>query len=209
MRKNLALLAIAALLVAAVAYADDDLPVPPAPEKVTVMGHACGMMGQGNVVMEKEIIMRGGGGCCGMANCIHPGMLLKMADEIGLDANQKAQIDKMTQENGLVRIDKEAELEKAQLTMKHLMKSEASEKEVLAQMDKIGALETGLQKMCYQHCQAVKAILNKEQLEKAKKLMMKCCSSDDPMGMGAGPGPKAGLGCSKGDMMMFGGCKKK
>jgi Spy/CpxP family protein refolding chaperone len=98
------------------------------------------------------------------------GMILWMADEIGLDEKQQAKIGLLMEKNGAVRIDKQAELEKAQLKMKQLRLSEASDNEVLAMMDKIGLLKTELHKMRYLHRQEVKSILSEEQLDKIKEL---------------------------------------
>lgn len=109
-----------------------------------------------------------------------PGMLLRLADEIGLDESQKAQILKMNEEHAILRIDKEAELEKAQVKLRHLRISDAPEKEVLAAIDKVGALKTEMRKMQYQHRQRVSAVLNAEQLKKLQELRP---------GMGRGDGP--------------------
>jgi Spy/CpxP family protein refolding chaperone len=131
--------------------------------------------------------MGGKGDCC---DGIQPGMLLRMADEIGLDANQKAQLEKMTQEFGLTRIDKQAELEKAELRLRHLMMNDGPEKDILAAMDKAGLLRTEMQKMRFQHMRQVKAVLTADQLKKVKELMPKMqCGSDteeDAPGIGMG-----------------------
>jgi len=115
----------------------------------------------------------GPNGCCpgriADENAYRPGILLRMADEIGLDANQKIQIAKMNEEHALLRIDKEAELEKAELRLHHLMNSDGAEKEVLAAMDKVGALKSDLKKMQYQHRNSVKALLDADQLKRLKK----------------------------------------
>ncbi len=109
-----------------------------------------------------------------------PGMLLRLADEIGLDENQRAQILKMNEEHAILRIDKEAELEKAQIKLRHLRISDAPEKDVLAVIDKVGALKTEMRKMQYQHRQKLAAVLNAEQLKKLQELKP---------GMGRGDGP--------------------
>lgn len=98
------------------------------------------------------------------------GMLLHMADKIGLNDEQKGKIKSMMEEFGLEKIDMKAELEKAKLKLKHLRHNDASENEVLAMMDKVGQLRTEMQKMKYRHHQAVKSVLNDEQLEKLKEL---------------------------------------
>lgn len=101
---------------------------------------------------------------------VRPGMILRWADEIGLDDNQKTKIDKLAQEHGTARIEKEAELEKTQLTLRHLRMNDAQDSEVLAMMDMIGAMKTEMRKMAYTHRQAVMKLLTDDQLDKLKEL---------------------------------------
>jgi len=101
---------------------------------------------------------------------IRPGMLLKMADEIGLDANQKAQIDKLAQDNGLERIEQKAELEKAQLQLRHMQANDAPEAQVLKAMDDIGRIKTEMRKSAYTFRRNIKSILSEDQLNKIKEL---------------------------------------
>ncbi len=101
---------------------------------------------------------------------VRPGMLLKMADEIGLNENQKAQIDKLAQDNGLKRIDQKAELEKAQLQLRHMQANNAPEAEVLKTMDDIGRIKTEMRKSAYTFRRSIKSILSEEQLNKIKEL---------------------------------------
>jgi len=99
-----------------------------------------------------------------------PGMLLRMADEIGLTDDQKDQISRQAETFANQRIDKEAELEKAEVKLRTLRFNEAPEKEVLAAMDMVGVLRTELAKMRYVHRQRVHDILTEEQLDKIKEL---------------------------------------
>lgn len=98
------------------------------------------------------------------------GRMLLMAEEIGLDENQKTKISGMMEEFGLNRIELKAELEKAQLELKHMRLNEASDAEILTQMDKVGELKTDMRKMSYTHHQAVKDVLTDQQIEKLKEL---------------------------------------
>jgi len=98
------------------------------------------------------------------------GVILRVADEIGLSDAQKAKITSMMKEFGMDRIDMKAELDKAQLELKHMRLNEASEADVLAQMDKVGELRTELRKAGYSHRQAVKNVLTDEQLDKLDEL---------------------------------------
>jgi len=135
---------------------------------------------------------------------VRPGMLLRWAEEIGLDDNQKATIDKLTQEFKLALIDKEAEMEKARVQMRHLRVNDASESEVLAMIDRIGALETELHKMRYRHHQAIRKILTAEQIDKLKELRRDRWGDDRPgqgdrSGRGDRPGKRDGRGFGPGD----------
>jgi len=174
MKRNLVLFATVILLLAPLAMAQ-----PGGCGKG--MGKGKGMdMGKGmGMGMCRQDCMMGG-------ECIHPGMILKMADEIGLDAGQKTQISKMTEEFGVARIDKDAELEKAELKLRYLMKNDGAEKEILAAMDKVGQLKTEMQKMRFQHQRQIKALLNADQQKKLKELMPKMCGQGGPE-MGEGP----------------------
>ena len=156
-----------------------------------------------------------GGRECGMGDgpngCWHggmgdddsygPGVLLRLADEIGLDENQKAQILKLNEEHALIRIDKDAELEKAQLKLRHLIMNDGAEKDVLAAMDKVGTMKTEMRKMQYQHRNKVTSLLNADQLKKLKEIGPKMRQGDGagrfqdcPGGMGQGNGPGNGQG---------------
>jgi Spy/CpxP family protein refolding chaperone len=125
---------------------------------------------------------------------IKPGMLLRLADKIGLDEKQKAQIDKLAQERGLARIDKQAELEKAQLKLRHMKLNDAPEADVLKMMDNIGQLKTELHKSAYKFRQTVKSILTEDQLDKIKELRMEHHRGNFPGRPGYGPGQGKGHG---------------
>lgn len=114
------------------------------------------------------------------------GMILMVADEIGLSDAQKAKITSMTEEFGMDRIDMKAELEKAELELRHMRVNEASEADVLAQMDKVGQLRTELKKAGYSHHQAIKNVLTGEQLDKLKELRKERREDRDKKGRGFG-----------------------
>jgi hypothetical protein len=135
---------------------------------------------------------------------VRPGMILRMADEIGLDANQKAQIEKMTQDNGLKRIDMKAQLEKAQLQLRHAQMNDAAETQVLQLMDDVGRIKTEMRKSAYTFHKSVKSLLTDDQLTKLKDLRKEWrgnhgdCPYGGP-GKGHGYGPGDGSGnCPRG-----------
>lgn len=129
-----------------------------------------------------------GHGCGGFGHDdMGPGMLFRWADEIGLDESQKSKIQDMMERFGMERIDKEAELEKAQLKLKNMIIDEAAENDVLLMIDQVGRLKTDLRKMQYSHRQAVRSVLTEEQRAKIKDLM----KENRKQGKGFG---KAGFG---------------
>lgn len=180
MKRGIILITIAVMLAGSPAFAQHGWRAPMA------AGHGCGIAGPGCCMMGKDFI--------------RPGMLLRWADKIGLDQNQKDKLDKLSQEHGLACIEKKAELEKAQLKLKHLRMNDGLESEILASIDRIGLLKTEMQKMKYLHRKAVKSIVTKEQLDKIKELRKECKRADRPFGRGHGnrrdddPGQKQGKG---------------
>jgi hypothetical protein len=154
-------------------------------------------MGGHKMIIEKQVKMGHGGMCGGKGDCCSPMMMLKMADELGLTAEQKTKISKMQEDFGILRIDKNAELEKAQLHLGLLMKNDGAEKEILAAMDKVGALKTEMKKMCFTHHRQMKAVLTADQLKKLEEMgpkMMGCGGGDDDDDSGPGMGCGSGHG---------------
>ena len=130
------------------------------------------------------------------------GMLLRLADEIGLDEGQKTKISNMMEEFGVSRIDMKAELDKAKLELRHLKMNDAADAEVLSMMDKIGDLRTEMQKMRYTHRQAVENVLTDQQKDKIKELhkerrAVRGQRKDfgSGKGQGFGPGPNNNADC--------------
>ncbi|PKK84449.1 MAG: hypothetical protein CVT49_03750 [candidate division Zixibacteria bacterium HGW-Zixibacteria-1] len=127
-----------------------------------------GHRGRGDSDMARGMGERGMGH--GADGFFGPGMLLKAADEIGLDDGQKAKISQMAEQFGLERIDKKAALDKAELELRHMRMNDAADNEILSQMDKVGKLKTEMQKMKFSHRQAVKGVLTEQQIDKLKEL---------------------------------------
>jgi len=155
MTRNLLITALAVLIVASVAVAN--------PGQRGAMAH------RGQCVQDGEGPHRG---------VMKIGMLLNVADEIGLDQKQQDQLLELHQQFGLQRIEMKADLEKAQLNLRHLRMSESSETTILAAMDEVGELRTEMQKMRYQHREKVKDILTEEQIDKLTTLKKERRSHD-------------------------------
>ncbi len=112
---------------------------------------------------------------CKMSGPRHemPGMrmILAAGDEINLTAEQRDMLEKMMTEFQKTRIDRQAELKKAQVDLKALMrKDDAVESEVTAAIDKVSGMKAEMQKMRYRHQKQVKAVMTEEQRDKLKQL---------------------------------------
>ena len=133
----------------------------------------------GNVFVEKRIVTGGDRPFLGerrfMGKRQHQGMgqpmLLCHADELDLTEKQISQIKELSTQFQLDKVDKKAELKKAQIMQKALMHDEdANERAVFSGIDEIAMLKADLKKMMYSHHQAVKNILTDEQKDKLKEL---------------------------------------
>lgn len=122
--------------------------------------------------------------------------ILAHGEEINLTDQQRDQLEKMMVDFQIQRVDKKAELEKAQIKLKALMRDEADQSAVNGAIDKVSALKADMQKMRYDHRQKAKAVLTKEQIDKLKQLgkSRKACSGPQPGCKGTGPGQGMGPG---------------
>jgi Spy/CpxP family protein refolding chaperone len=98
------------------------------------------------------------------------GKLLQLADKLELTDKQIAEIKGQMEKNGLDRIDRQADLKKAELKLRHLQMNDASDNEILAAIDKVGDLKTDLKKQQFIHRSEMKSILTETQQEKLKEL---------------------------------------
>ena len=99
-----------------------------------------------------------------------PGMILQMADKLELSDSQITEVKKMMEKNGIDRIERKAELQKAQLELRHLKMNDAADTKILSAIDRIGKLKTEMRKTRFQHQSVMKSILTGEQTEKLKEL---------------------------------------
>jgi len=142
---------------------------------------------------------RGGPGFGQHDNFAGPGMLLGMADEIGLTEKQKTEIMQAMENNAMKRVDKEAELEKAEIKLRHLRMTEAPESEILYAMDRVGNLRTEMQKMQFQHRNKIKSMLSEDQINKIDELRKEWQKGKGDRPCGRGEGPGRGFGERDGD----------
>jgi len=112
-------------------------------------------------------------GFCGMERGRHfqgPGRLLQLADKLDLTDQQVAEIKEKMEKSGLERIDKQAELKKAKLKLRHLKMNDAPDNEILSAIEKVGKLQTEMRKQRFMHRSQMKDILTEAQQEKLKEL---------------------------------------
>lgn len=116
--------------------------------------------------------------------------ILAHGDEINLTDQQRDQLEKMMVDFQTQQVDKKAELEKAQIKLKALMRDETDQSAVNAAIDKVAALRADLQKMRYDHRQKVQGVLTQDQVDKLKQMRKsrKDCRGPRPRGQGMGPG---------------------
>ena len=120
-----------------------------------------------------------------------PHMLLAPAEEINLTAQQKTKLKQMAVDFKLEKIDRMAEVKKAEVKLHSLMSDEdASENAVTAAIDNLAQLKADAHKMRFRHRKAIRGILTDEQIDRLKQLRKeKCGKMKGPHpGMGRGPG---------------------
>ena len=99
------------------------------------------------------------------------GGLLAMADELELTPEQIERLETMRTQFQLEQVDARADLRKAEIKLKDLMRDDnTSETQVMAAIDEVAGLKADLQKKRYLHGTKAKAVLTTEQQEKAKEL---------------------------------------
>lgn len=98
------------------------------------------------------------------------GKLLHLADKLELTDDQIDKIKEKMEKNGLDRIDQRAEFKKAKLKLRHLKMNDASDKEILSAIEKVGQSQIEMKKQQFMHRSEMKSILTESQQEKLKEL---------------------------------------
>lgn len=97
--------------------------------------------------------------------------IMRHADELELTDAQIDKIEAMQTEFAKERIDLNAELKKAQIDLRELMRADnPDEMAVSSAIDKTTRLKADLAKMRFRHHQQVKGVLTAEQLDKLKEM---------------------------------------
>ena len=99
------------------------------------------------------------------------GHLLRFADEINLSEEQRQTLKDLRYEFKMEQIDRQAEVEKAGVTLRALMRDDdADERHVFEAIDKAAVLKADLHKMRYAHRKQMRDVLTEEQRAKLKEL---------------------------------------
>jgi len=126
-----------------------------------------------------------------------PEALEEMADKIGADSQTIAKIKDLAYNANKELIGLRAEMDQNHLEMKRLMDLDSpDDKAIIAQIDKIGAVEIKLRKNRISLLLAVRKILTPEQRTKLKQLMPDKSCMDRGCGKDGVPCPGAGK-CGK------------
>ena len=99
------------------------------------------------------------------------GMVLRLAEEIGLDDAQIDKIKESITDHKLTMVDARAEAKKAQIKVQSLMRDDdASDVEVMDAIDKASMAKAKIAKLRYTHRNEIHNILTDEQLDKLEEL---------------------------------------
>lgn len=121
--------------------------------------------------------------------------LVMLADELGLNEQQREQLKKMQVDFRMQMIDREAEVEKAELRLHTMMMDKnAVEAEVGRAIDDVARFRADVQKLRYGHRKQMRGVLTDEQFEKLQKMRQKRREQKMDQGMGMGQGHGMGMG---------------
>lgn len=125
------------------------------------------------------------------------GRILMMADELGLSEQQRNQLKKMQVDFRMQMIDRDAEVEKAELRLRTMMMDKnAVEAEVDRAIDDVARVRAEVQKLQYGHRKQMRGVLTDEQFEKLQKMREE--RREDRMEQGMGMGQRQGMGIGMG-----------
>lgn len=133
----------------------------------------------------------------GRMEMFRPEALEELADKIGADSQTIAKIKDLAYNANKELIALRAEMDQNHLEMKRLMDLDSpDEKAIIAQIDKIGAVEIKLRKNRINLLLAVRKVLTPEQRTKLKQLMPDKMCQEPNCGKDGAPCPGAGK-CGK------------
>jgi Spy/CpxP family protein refolding chaperone len=154
--------------------------------------HGPGSMGQGRH-------MKGRGGRGFGDDQPQLGRILMMADELGLSEQQRGQLRQMQTDFRMQMIDREAEVEKAEINLRSLMMDkDAPEVDVDRAIDNVARFRADVQKLRYSHRKQMRGVLTADQLNKLQKMREERRGQRMERGMGMGHGKGQGMGQGQG-----------
>jgi Spy/CpxP family protein refolding chaperone len=125
------------------------------------------------------------------------GRIFMLADELGLNEEQRNQLKQMQVEFRMEMIDREAAVEKTEVQLRSLMMDkDAPESEVGRMIDDVARFRAEVQKLQYGHRKQMRSVLTDEQFEKLQK--MREDRREHRMGKGRGIGQGMGMEHGKG-----------
>ncbi|MBU0985217.1 MAG: Spy/CpxP family protein refolding chaperone [candidate division Zixibacteria bacterium] len=120
--------------------------------------------------------------------------LMRFADDLELTDTQIETLEKLRLDFQNANIDRKAEMQKAALKLRTLKKGDASESEVLSQIDVVTRLKGNMAKEMYRHHEAMKSVLTPEQTEKLDTLRKERGKDGSGKGMRNDGGRRGGGG---------------
>ena len=101
-------------------------------------------------------------------------MLKSLKGELALTAEQKSELKNLRYEFKKSQIDQQADVQKANLELRHLKRDEAVSKEaVLGAIDDLARAKAELEKLKYLHRQSTRSVFTEKQLIELKELKSK------------------------------------
>jgi Spy/CpxP family protein refolding chaperone len=98
-------------------------------------------------------------------------MMGPMAEKLQLTDAQRAQFEKLRTDFELAQVDKRAEVQKAQIRLRELMRDDKSaESDVMKGIDEVARVRTEIAKARFSHMRAMRAVLTDSQRETLKTL---------------------------------------
>ena len=138
------------------------------------------------MMMQKGAMMHG---MMGQQNCPHCGQMMNqdmpmkkymmmvnhlpmMQEQLSLEQNQTEQLIDLQTEFKKQQIDYQAELMKKKMQLKNLLNEDASADEVKSRMQECSQTKINMKIAAYETAREMKAVLNKDQMEKLENNMM-------------------------------------
>ena len=104
--------------------------------------------------------------------------LPSMSMQLGLDEGQTEKLIGLQTTSMKQQVDYKAELAKNRMMLQKLLNKDASQEEIKQQMTKCSEIKINMKLAAYDTASQMKSVLNSDQMEKYKNLMMQCMNSN-------------------------------